>query len=179
WTSTDTLYGTNGKAASETWYNGTAVYQTAVWTYNSDGTVHDIAYANISGQAYTSYDVVYGTNGKAASATYSNGMTETWTYNSDSSLHEVVYKGITGQAWTSTDTLYGTNGKAASETWYNGTAVYQTAVWTYNSDGTVHDIHYYGILGQKYTNYDVLYANGKVVSTTYYNKDGTTTTKSS
>ncbi|MGC9602535.1 MAG: Ig-like domain-containing protein, partial [Minisyncoccia bacterium] len=30
WTSTDTLYGTNGKAASETWYNGTAVYQTAV-----------------------------------------------------------------------------------------------------------------------------------------------------
>ncbi len=36
--------------------------------FNADGTIHDIAYACVSGQAYTSYDVLYGTNNKPATA---------------------------------------------------------------------------------------------------------------
>ena len=31
----------------------------------------------------------------------------------------------------------------------------QTETW--NTNGTIHDVHYYGITGQAYTDYDVLY----------------------
>ena len=42
---------------------------TSVTTLNANGTIHDIHYYGIAGQAYTDYDVVYGANNKAASAT--------------------------------------------------------------------------------------------------------------
>ena len=51
------------------------VVQTETW--NSNGTVNDVHYYGITGQAYTDYDVVYGANNKPAEAIYSNGMTET------------------------------------------------------------------------------------------------------
>lgn len=54
---------------------------TAAWSYNSDGTVRDVAYAGVKGAAYAARDVVYGANGKPASATYWNGMTAIWAYN--------------------------------------------------------------------------------------------------
>jgi hypothetical protein len=57
--------------------------------------------------------VLYGANGKAASATYSNGMTETWTYNPDNSLHEVAYAGVTGQVYTALENDYDASGKLA------------------------------------------------------------------
>ena len=41
---------------------------TSVTTLNANGTIHDIHYYGIAGQAYTDYDVVYGTNNKPASA---------------------------------------------------------------------------------------------------------------
>ena len=58
--------------------------------------------------------------------------------------------------------------------------VVQTETW--NADGTVHDIHYYGLTGA-YSDYDVVYANNKPVSASYsngmsqtwsYNADGST-----
>jgi hypothetical protein len=132
------------------------------------GSVHDVHYSGITGQPYTDFDVVYGANGKPATASYSNGMTETWSYNPDGSLHEVVYAGITGQRWTSSDTLYGGNGKPLFEVWRNGTTVAQTETW--NPDGSIHDVHIYGITGQPYTDEDILYgANGKPASATFSN----------
>ena len=50
-------------------------------TWNADGTIHDIHYYGITGQAYTDYGMVYGANNKPVSASYSNGMTATWSYN--------------------------------------------------------------------------------------------------
>src|SRR5258708_2034258 len=142
WTATDTVYGTASKPATETWTNGAMTIQTEAW--NSDGTVHDIHYYGITGQAYTSYDVLYGAN-KPVSAVYSNGMTESWGYNSDGSLHDIAIQCITGQKWTSTDTLYGTTGKPVTETWANGTSPVQVETW--NGNGTVHDILTYTSTG--------------------------------
>src|ERR1019366_4378958 len=121
-------------------YNGSMLLQIETW--NADGTVHDIHHYGVTGQAYTDYDVVYGTNNRLSSASYSNGMTEAWSYNSDGSLHELVYNGITGGQNWATDTLYGAGGKTSSESWHNGAALVQTEAW--NADGTAHDIHYYG-----------------------------------
>ena len=53
-----------------------------------------------------------------------------------------------------------------SAVWTNGATVVQTETW--NADGTVHDIHYYGLTGA-YSDYDVVYANNKPVSATYSN----------
>src|SRR6202021_216819 len=87
----------------------------------------------------------------------------------------------TGEPWTATDTLYGANGEPASASWLNGTTVVQIETW--NPDGSVHDIHYYGINGQPYTDYDLLYANGRKAEAGYsngmtqtwsYNADGST-----
>ena len=181
YTSSDTLY-ENGKAVSAVWTNGSTVLQTETW--NADGTVHDIHYYGLTG-AYSDYDVVYANN-KPVSASYSNGMTQTWGYNADGSLHEVIYNGIVGQPWTSSDTLY-ENGKPVSTVWTTGDSTNQSEAativrsQTWNSDGTVHDIHYFGITGQAYTDYDVVYANNKPVSASYsngmtqtwtYNSDG-------
>ncbi len=41
---------------------------------------------------------------------------------------------------------------------------------TWNPDGTVHDIHYFGITGQAYTDYDVIYANNKPVSAALFQR---------
>ena len=64
---------------SEVWSNGVTIVQSETW--NADGTIHDIHYYGITGQAYTDYGVVYGANNKPVSASYSNGMTATWSYN--------------------------------------------------------------------------------------------------
>src|SRR5665213_1132832 len=58
------------------------------------------------------------------------------------------------------------NGKAVSEVWSNGATTIQTESW--NADGTINDIHYYGITGA-YTDYDVVYAANKPVSASYSN----------
>src|SRR6185437_14662055 len=50
WTTTDTLFGANGKPVSEVWTNGATTIQSETW--NSDGTIHDIHYFGITGQAY-------------------------------------------------------------------------------------------------------------------------------
>jgi VCBS repeat-containing protein len=114
-------------------------------TYNANGSIHDVLYSGFTGQAYTSEDVLYGANNKPASATYSNGMTQTWTYNPDNSLHDVAFAGITGKSFTAYDT-------------------------TYNADGSIHDVLYSGFAGQAYTSEDVLYgANNKPASATYSN----------
>ena len=140
---------------------------TSVTTLNANGTIHDIHYYGIAGQA-SDYDVVYGTNNKPAEALYSNGMTDTYTYNSNGALHEQDYQGVTGQKYTSTDTVYGANSAPASEVLMNGSTVVQTETW--NANGTINDIHYYGVTGQAYTDYDVVYgANNKAASATFSN----------
>jgi hypothetical protein len=53
-TLTDTLYGPHGPV-SETFSTG----QTTNWTYNSNGTVHEIVSAGIVGRSYTFSDTVY------------------------------------------------------------------------------------------------------------------------
>ena len=152
------MYGANSRPASATYSNG----MTATWTYNGDGSLHDIAYSGvtgasyksydivynasgtideidysgISGAQYTSFDIVYGANSKPASATYSNGMTETWTYNENGSLHEIAYAGVTGASYTSYDIVYGANGKPASASYSNGLM----EAWTYNSDGSYESV---------------------------------------
>ncbi len=169
YTSTDTVYGANGKA-SEAWANGSTIIQTEAW--NADGTINNIHHYDITGQPYTDYDIVYGANNQPVSATYSNGMTKTWTY-SEGTLQELDQTGITGQNYTSTEKIYDANGKVVSEVWANDASTIRTEAW--NADGSVHDIHYYGITNQAYTDYDVAYgANDKPLSATYSN--GMTTT---
>ena len=144
--------------------NGSTMVEGEAW--NADGTIHDISYSDIIGQAYSSYDVIYSAN-RPTNATYSNGMTETWAYNANGSVQSIVYNNIIGQNFTSTDTIFGTNGKPASEIWTSGTKTVQSETW--NSDGSIHDIHLYAITNQAYTSYDVVYSNNKPVSAIYSN----------
>ena len=161
WTSSDTLYGLNGKPASATWRNGSAVVQTEAW--NADGSIHDIHTYGITGQAYTDYDLVYDANGRKGEAVYSNGMTQSWLYNPDGSLHETVVASLTGGTSSATDTVYGSNGKALHESWLNGSTVTQAETW--NADGSIHDIHSYG---QGDADYDLIYGpNGRKAEAVY------------
>ena len=169
YTSTDTVYGANGKA-SEAWANDSTIIQTEAW--NADGTINNIHHYGITGQAYTDYDVVYGANNQPVSATYSNGMTTTWTY-STGALQELDQTGITGQNYTSTEKTYGPNGKVVSEVWANGTSTIRDEAW--NADGSINNIHYYGITGQAYTDYDVAYGTNHMAQSATYS-DGMTET---
>jgi RNA polymerase sigma-70 factor (ECF subfamily) len=93
----------------------------AAWSYNADGSLHDLAHFGVTGQAYTQFDVVYGANGKPTNATYSNGMSKTWTYNADGSLHDVSFTGVTGQPYTSYDVHYGPVWRHASRFTFHAT----------------------------------------------------------
>ncbi|MEO6842783.1 MAG: right-handed parallel beta-helix repeat-containing protein [Bradyrhizobium sp.] len=145
-------------------------------TVNPDGS-YQIAFTNVTGAAYTSYIVQYGTNGKAESATYSNGISALWAYNPDGT-YQIAYSGVTGAAYTSYTVQYGSNGKVESATYSNGLS----AAWTYNADGS-YQIAYSGVTGAAYTGYTVQYnASGKPTSAAYnngmneawtYNSDGT------
>ncbi len=79
-------------------------------TTNTDGSVHDVHTYGVTGQAYTDFDVVYGANGKPASATYSNGMTEAWTYRQDGTLEAVKYENVTGKSYTALESDYDSSG---------------------------------------------------------------------
>ena len=142
---------------------------TATWSYNADNTVHDIAYAGVTGQAYTDYDVVYGANGKPASATYSNGMSATWSYNADNTVHDIAFSGVTGQAYTSYDTVYGANGKPASATYSDG----MTKTWSYDSSGVLEEVQYQNVPGKPYTTLEDDYdATGMVAISNATELDG-------
>jgi hypothetical protein len=136
------------------------------WTYNTDGSLHDVAYSGLFALPYTSYDVVYGANDKPLSATYSNGMTAAWTYSSTGSIQTVTYNGVTGQPYTSYEVFYNSQGQPTSATYNNG----MTAAWAYTSGGALQDVAYTGVTGQPYTSYEVFYgSNGKPTSATYSN----------
>jgi hypothetical protein len=68
----------------------------SITTLNPNGTIHDVHYYGITGQAYTDYDVLYGANNKAAEAIFSDGMTETWTYNQNGTLASTELNGSAG-----------------------------------------------------------------------------------
>jgi len=91
---------------------------TAVWTYNSDGS-YTIAYAGVTGEAYTSNTINYGSDGKATSAAYGNGMMATWSYNADGS-RTITYAGVTGQDYSFYTMNYGANGAPQSAVYSNG-----------------------------------------------------------
>ncbi len=58
-------------------------------------------------------------NGRAESATFSNGMTETWAYNADGS-YQTAFVGVTGAPYTSETVQHAANGRAESATFSNG-----------------------------------------------------------
>jgi hypothetical protein len=135
------------------------------WTYNTDGSVHDVAYSGLFALPYTSYDVLYGANHKPLSATYSNGMTAAWTYSSTGIVQTLTYNGVTGQPYTSYEVFYGSNGRPTSATYSNG----MSEAWTYGS-GRLQSITFTGVTGQPYTSYETFYgSNGKPTSATYSN----------
>ena len=161
---------------------------TEVITYNASGGIATILYQGVTGQAYTSYTVTYGSNGKPASISYSNGMTGVWTYNANGTyvvsftgvtgaaytsytvdygtsgnLTSATFKGVTGQAYTSYTVDYGTNGKPTSATYSNGLA----KTWTYNANGT-YVVSFTGVTGAAYTSYTVDYGtSGNLTSATF------------
>ena len=144
---------------------------TEVITYNASGGIATILYQGVTGQAYTSYTVTYGSNGKPASISYSNGMTGVWTYNANGTdivsftgvtgaaytsytvdygtsgkPTSATFTGVTGQAYTSYTVDYGANGKPTSATFSNGLA----KTWTFNSNGT-YAVSFTGVTGAAYT----------------------------
>ena len=151
--------------------------------YDAAGSIQEIDYISASGQAYSSYDVVYGADGKPASASYSNNMTATWTYNANGSyqiayadvtgqnytgdvvtrnangaLHDIDYSGVTGQAYSSYDVVYGADGKPVSASYSNS----MTAAWTYNANGS-YQIAYADVTGKTYSGDAITYnANGTI-----------------
>jgi hypothetical protein len=116
WTSTDTLYGSNGEPVSASWLNGATVVQTEAW--NADGSIHDIHYYGITGQAYADDDLLYA-NGRKAEAIYSNGMTQSWSYNADGSTHESVLSGISDASYTSSVTGFGAGNQSVVHQYEN------------------------------------------------------------
>jgi endoglucanase len=147
YTSYEVFYGANGKVTSETYSNGISQSM----TYASNGYISEAVTTGITGQAYTSTDTVYGTYGNALTETWRNGTTpvKVVTWNVDESLHEIL---TYDNGVTLTDTLYGPHGPV-SETFSTG----QTTNWTYNSNGTVHEIVSAGIVGRSYTSSDTVY----------------------
>jgi hypothetical protein len=152
--------GTGGISILQPFASGTS----EILTYAADGTLANAVFQGVSGGAYTSYTVVYGTNGKPVSATYSNGMSATWTYNANGT-YVVAFSGVTGQAFTTYAVTYGANGKPSSATYGNGLS----ETWTYNANGT-YVTAVSGVTGQAFTSYATTYgADGKAVSETYSN----------
>ena len=128
-----------------------------------------MAYAKVVGQAYTSYDVLYGANDRPASASYSNGLQATYTYNAAGWLQEIAYTGVKGQAYTSYEVFYESDGKVVSVTYSNG----KTGTYSYNNDGS-YQIAYSGAPGtidkQAYTTYTIEYNAAHVIQEAiYYN----------
>ena len=164
YTATDTLY-TNGKAASETWTNGSALYQAETWNPGGSYDIINYTRGTFNGTQYASCDIAYNAAKQHVSETlYDSGGTivasEIWSYDTNGSLTELKVKGISGQKYTATDTLY-TNGKAASETWTNGSALYQAETW--NPGGSVSDVRTYvagTFQGVAYASYDNAYTGG-------------------
>ena len=155
------LYSAAGKSISAVYSDG----ETAAWTYDSSGKLHDVAYAGVTAASYNSYDVVYRADGRQASASYSDGMTATFNYDVAGKLHDIAYAGVTGASYNSYDVVYA-KGKQVSASYSDG----MTAAWSYNGDGSLHDVAYSGVVGAGYNAYDVLYgADGKKVSATYSN----------
>ena len=85
--------------------------ETETITYNADGSIHDIAYSDVTGRRYTSYDVLYGGNNEPASASYSNGMTESWTYYPSNVRKQIQFQNVTGKPYTALEYDYDTSGK--------------------------------------------------------------------
>ncbi len=148
-----------------------------VFRYQSNGLLASVSYRGIVGLPYTDYTVSYGSDGKPASATYSNGMTASYTYLSNGS-YDVLYAGVTGESYSAYVMHYGSNGEPITSFYDNG----MMATWTYNQNGT-HSIEYEGVTGQAYTSYTITYGtNGAPTSAVYnngmtalwtYNADGT------
>jgi hypothetical protein len=115
--------------------------------------------------------VQYSANGRAASATYSNGQSAVWAYNSSGSYH-ITYAAVTSAPYTSYTVQYGTNGKPTSATYSNGLS----AAWTYNADGS-YQVAYTGVPGTfdgvAYASYTLSYTStGFLGLKTYYNSGG-------
>ena len=115
----------------------------------------------MTGQAYTSYTVDYGTDGKPTSAAYSNGMTATWTYNTDGTS-QIDYAGVTGAAFAASSLTDDADGRPATATYNNG----MTA--SYLSNGS-HDVLYDGVTGQPYSAYEMHYGSDGRPTTAFYN----------
>ena len=88
-------------------YSGGSV---EVVRFQANGALASVSYRGIVGQPYTQYTVSYGTDGRPASAAYSNGMTASYTYLSNGD-RDVLYTKVTGEPYTAYETLYGSNGK--------------------------------------------------------------------
>ena len=156
--------------------------ETATWTYSASGALQEVVYTGITGQKYTTTDLVYGTDNTPASEVWSNGSTvvQTETWNANGTVNNVHYYGFTG-AYTDYDVSYGANNKPVLATYSNG----MTETWTYNSDNTLAETITQGITGQKYTTTDLVYganntpasevwSNGStVVQTETWNANGT------
>ena len=156
--------------------------ETATWTYSASGALQEVVYTGITGQKYTTTDLVYGANNTPASEVWSNGSTvvQTETWNANGTVNNVHYYGFTG-AYTDYDVSYGANNKPVLATYSNG----MTETWTYNSDNTLAETITQGITGQKYTTTDLVYganntpasevwSNGStVVQTETWNANGT------
>ena len=150
----DVVYA-NNKPVSASYSNG----MSQTWSYNADGSLHEVVYNGITGQRYTSTDTLYA-NGKPVSEVWTQGATvlqsETW--NPDGTVHDVHYYGLSG-AYSDYDVVYANN-KPVSASYSNG----MSQTWSYNADGSLHEVVANGISGQRYTSSDTLYANGKPVS---------------
>ena len=135
-----------------------------VVSYNASGGVSTIDYQGFVGRQYSTDIVTYGANGKPASASFSNGMTETWTYNANGS-YSVALAGVTGAAYTSYTINYGAKGRPASASFSNG----MTETWTYNANGS-YKIAVAGVTGAAFTSYTINYGtNGKPTSASFSN----------
>ena len=122
----ETITATEGSVSEHTSVSFVASATVPVVTKNPDGTIHDIHYYGITGQAYTDYDVVYGANNQPASASYSNGMTETWTYNLDNTVDAIVYN-ATGSRGA--DTVHAGGGNIT----FNGNGEHDTIIFAGSS----------------------------------------------
>ncbi len=77
----------------------------------------------MTGRAYSSYEVVYGANGKPASASYGDGMTAIWTYNTDGSFR-IAYTGGAGASYTTMLSDYDSLGRLESSLTANTNGTY-------------------------------------------------------
>ncbi len=104
----------------------------------------------------------------AAGISLSEPGAQVWTWRVDGS-YDILYSGVAGQIYTSYDAFFNADGSRRDTHYYGITGQGFSDYDVVFASGAVSDVHYYGVTGAPFDNYDVIYgAGGAKTSEAWY-----------